>query len=417
MKLDIVPTLSIYVADRARKDFDKKAMEELKTSIEEVGVITPLAVCYTEARYKEQGVIEAYRLLAGERRLRICKELGHKEIPVRIFEGDVSRLTAKTIEAAENFYREGLTAEERVMLVKQIHEEQVAKYGEALPGSHTGTGWSQKDTASLLGVDPATVSRELKAAELLEKHPDFADLEGLKKSDLLQVVKQLQREETAKQLNAELEKRAKVVRTKVTETLAEALIVGSLVLDADYDLIIIDARGQDCEPKVIEQAYLHLNPNSYLITIGLPTYPIAPYSPFYIQCRYYAKPPTPSVHDLGVEVFHGYYYRKGNPQLQRPGRSNFFPLNITTVEESKGNLTLYESFYSTFAYTGCKVFIPFVHTGHELIQAARLNLIPVGYTQDMEVKNVYLRKLVEMEVGHETDKIVDNTEEGVPPVA
>ncbi|HCL00580.1 MAG TPA: DNA-binding protein, partial [Candidatus Marinimicrobia bacterium] len=55
-----------------RKEFNPQAMEKLKQSIKENGIIQPITV-----RQLDDG----FELIAGERRLRACIELGLKGIP------------------------------------------------------------------------------------------------------------------------------------------------------------------------------------------------------------------------------------------------------------------------------------------------------------------------------------------------
>src|SRR5690625_6048462 len=55
-----------------RKTFDADAIEELKTSIIEYGIIQPLIL---------RRSIEGYEIVAGERRFRAAKEAGLEEIP------------------------------------------------------------------------------------------------------------------------------------------------------------------------------------------------------------------------------------------------------------------------------------------------------------------------------------------------
>jgi len=80
-----------------REDFDNTSIEELAQSIKEKGVIQPLLV-------RRQG--DLYELIAGERRLRACKMLNIKEIPLIVREaGDRDSLELALI---ENVQRESL---------------------------------------------------------------------------------------------------------------------------------------------------------------------------------------------------------------------------------------------------------------------------------------------------------------------
>ncbi len=59
-----------------RADFDPQALDELKESIKQKGVIQPVTV-----RRKDSG---SYELISGERRIRACTELGLKTIPAYV---------------------------------------------------------------------------------------------------------------------------------------------------------------------------------------------------------------------------------------------------------------------------------------------------------------------------------------------
>jgi len=106
-----------------REDFDQASLEELKRSISEKGVIQPITV-----RRYESG----YQLIAGERRLRVVKELGYRTIPAFIV--DV-KSDSELLELAlvENIQREDLNpidlARAYQRLIDECHltQEQVAQ--------------------------------------------------------------------------------------------------------------------------------------------------------------------------------------------------------------------------------------------------------------------------------------------------
>lgn len=81
-----------------RKDFSAEAMQELILSIKEKGVIQPITVRQTD---------EGFELIAGERRLRACQQLGLATIPAYVFP---VKSEAEMLELAliENVQREDL---------------------------------------------------------------------------------------------------------------------------------------------------------------------------------------------------------------------------------------------------------------------------------------------------------------------
>mgnify|MGYP003308133397 CR=1 FL=1 len=96
-----------------RKEFDEKALEDLKTSIQTYGVIQPILV--------RKLPNEEYELIAGERRLRAAKLAGVSEIPAMIREYN----DAETSEIAliENIQRENLNVVEEALAYQRLMKE------------------------------------------------------------------------------------------------------------------------------------------------------------------------------------------------------------------------------------------------------------------------------------------------------
>lgn len=82
-----------------RTEFDERALEELKESIQQYGILQPLIV-----RKLGQG----YELIAGERRFRAAKLAGLRTIPVIV--RDYSDMQVTEIALIENLQRENLNA-------------------------------------------------------------------------------------------------------------------------------------------------------------------------------------------------------------------------------------------------------------------------------------------------------------------
>ncbi|HOJ36948.1 MAG TPA: ParB/RepB/Spo0J family partition protein [Ignavibacteriales bacterium] len=106
-----------------RVEFDREALDELKKSILQNGLIQPITVRPYQNRYQ---------LISGERRLRSFKELGYKEIPAYIInvESDEMMLALALI---ENLQREKLNiievahAYQRLIDECNLTQEQVAE--------------------------------------------------------------------------------------------------------------------------------------------------------------------------------------------------------------------------------------------------------------------------------------------------
>jgi len=98
----------IIVTSRIRKQVGD--LSELKQSIQEVGLLSPIIVN------------EKHELLSGFRRLEACRQLGLTEIEVRVLdtgENDVKKLD---IEYHENLGRLDLTTEDQQIYAQTRHE-------------------------------------------------------------------------------------------------------------------------------------------------------------------------------------------------------------------------------------------------------------------------------------------------------
>ena len=124
-----------------RKEFDEGALEELKNSIIENGVIQPVTVC-------RDG--EGYQLISGERRLRAVTQAGFKFIPAYIIEAhdDSTKLELALI---ENIQREDLNAIEVALALKSLT---------------TKCRLTQDEIAQKVGKNRSTVSNFLRLLKL-----------------------------------------------------------------------------------------------------------------------------------------------------------------------------------------------------------------------------------------------------------
>lgn len=103
-KKDAVPTKArlddlVPYAHQARTRFDEEALQELASSIKDIGVIEPLLV-----RPRGNGKFE---IIAGERRLRAARLAGLAEVPVLVKALDDA--TTDKVHLAENIHRENLS--------------------------------------------------------------------------------------------------------------------------------------------------------------------------------------------------------------------------------------------------------------------------------------------------------------------
>lgn len=108
----------IVVGDRIRKDFGD--IQELAEDIKENKLLTALVVTPSG---KGDGT---YLLIAGERRLRACRLLGYKAVPVNTVEVDDAEQALK-MEISENECRKEFTKTERLEYARRLAQLEEAK--------------------------------------------------------------------------------------------------------------------------------------------------------------------------------------------------------------------------------------------------------------------------------------------------
>ena len=95
-----IPIDQIQIDEETRIRKEIGNIETLQESIETVGLINPILID------------EQRMLLAGYRRLAACRNLGWKEVDVRVVELGGDQLRMLDVEVAENFFRKDFTPEE-----------------------------------------------------------------------------------------------------------------------------------------------------------------------------------------------------------------------------------------------------------------------------------------------------------------
>jgi ParB/RepB/Spo0J family partition protein len=156
-----IPITSIRIEARQRKNLDNGKAEELretsmgalKESINRVGLINPVTVTRTGF------------LIAGERRLTACKELGHQEILVRYFE-DLPPLERKRMELDENIRRANLTWQERAGAIYEYF---------LLSGGDTEPSFTQEKCAEELNLSATNVGRSITVARVLVEQEELEE--------------------------------------------------------------------------------------------------------------------------------------------------------------------------------------------------------------------------------------------------
>ncbi len=124
-----------------RLEFDPVALQELKSSIEEKGVIQPLTV---------RRVDDHFELISGERRLRAVTEIGLDKVPCYILKVDTKE---EMLEMAivENVQREHLNPIEQAIAYQRLIDE---------------CNLTQDDVAKKIGKDRSTITNTIRLLRL-----------------------------------------------------------------------------------------------------------------------------------------------------------------------------------------------------------------------------------------------------------
>ncbi len=129
-----------------RRDVDPAALEELVSSIKQAGLLQPVVV------RRAPGGNGAYELIAGERRLRACQQLGWERIPAVQREADDRTLL--TLALIENLQRDDLSPVDEA----RGYERLIAEFN-----------LTQQDVADAVGRDRSTVANALRLLKLPEE--------------------------------------------------------------------------------------------------------------------------------------------------------------------------------------------------------------------------------------------------------
>lgn len=99
--------------DQPRISFDNDSLEELATSIRELGIVQPLSL-------RKSGP-DTYQIIAGERRYRAARMAGLRSVPAYIRTANESELTEMAL--IENIQREDLNAIEIALTFKKLIDQ------------------------------------------------------------------------------------------------------------------------------------------------------------------------------------------------------------------------------------------------------------------------------------------------------
>lgn len=200
--LDLEVGQILPMDDQPRKYFDSRSLDDLKNSIVEQGLTSPIIV-------RREG--DHFRLIAGERRWRAFRELGRKKIPAIIKEVKDEK-EAYILAAIENLQREDLNVIEEAMCYQKMIDQGIVA--------------SQKELAQIVGRTKSKISERLSLLKLPELvktllvSKDLPLTEG-HAIELMRVADEKQKEELAEWVVKEKVSRDEL-RRRIAFLLAEA---------------------------------------------------------------------------------------------------------------------------------------------------------------------------------------------------
>jgi len=428
-KVGMVSVNSIIISDRSREVLGD--LEGIESNMKESGLITPLTV-----KDLKDGT---YKLLAGGRRFTVLQRNEVKEIPVRIYEEDLTELEMKIIEKSENFFRKDMEYWELDKLTLEIHKMQQSIHGVKAPGPGQ-EGWGTKDTGEMIGgVSTATVTQSIKRAEAREAFPELFDncktakdaLKVIKKVDEALVKQVIAQKLETQATNGTLKQLSKCYILEDFFKGVKQIPNGAMHLveiDPPYAIDLHNAKKSDSESQyqlndyneveskdymgfmsdVFKECYRAMADHSWMIVWFAP-------EPWFEQmynaiikagfettrmCGIWTKKTgqskRPEMHLANsYEMF--FYAWKGRPALNKAGRSNIFDFPPVPAQQkthpTERPIELMKEIYDTFAFPGSRVLIPFLGSGNGLISAHQLGMSGVGFELGKGHRDSFLVKV------------------------
>jgi DNA modification methylase len=433
-KVEMISVSSVVVSkDRAREVMGN--LEETEANMKEIGLISPIAV--------EAMTDGTYSLLAGERRFTIIKRHNGQEsvIPARIFETEkLNPYLRKVIEKSENFFRKDMEFYEMDRLTLEIHRMMQDAHGIKRPGPGN-TGWSLENTAEMIGsTSKPQISQAIKRAELREQFPQL--FENCKTAeDASKVIKRVTVEATKEMLAQQISQQQ--VNTPLSK-LADSFILKECLsgmkdipdgvfhlveIDPPYAINLIEQKKKDGESQYslnnynevqsssysdfildrLKECYRVMSKHSWLILWFAPDpwfdmmYTNLRLAGFETtrMCGIWVKSGSGQNMNPQIRLSNTYemffYASKGQPVLNKAGRSNVFQFP-TVPAQSKTHpterpLDLMKEIYNTFAFPGSRVLIPFLGSGVGLLATHELGMSGVGFELSKGYKDSFLVKV------------------------
>ncbi len=421
---------------RGRNDYGN--LKELMLSLEQKGMIQPIAVMKYKTKFEKK---YNYFLLAGGRRFRACKELKWDKIPARIYPHSLNAFEIKSIELEENLRRKDMTDAERIKLTKEVHDYWVSLYGVSKQGRGE-KGHTLQDTADNLGVSVGKVHEELDMAQWLNDVPELAALGD--KKDIKKAINLAKKTVENRERVAEYEKETE--GQDIYKVYERSYIVGNFfegvkkVPNATIDLVDldIDFPQEEDDSDFHETArmdkemgkYKSITTEDYPVMMKLAlkeSYRILKDRGWIIVWfgREFFKEIQEWAHEagfhshwytgkwhrgdgyaysrnatkyLGRTIDEFFYFRKGTAEMVTPHPEIFeFPPEVETKKPHPYSkpVPLMYSIFDTFIAPGSRIVVPFVGGGNSLIAGFKYKCHCMGWELSAGYKDQYRIRLRE----------------------
>jgi len=428
VRVELIEVDSIDIGDRYRQQYDN--IEELAASIRKHGLMHYLVID------------ENNRLIAGGRRLQAIKSLGWKKVQC-VRKNYIDDLKLREMELDENIQREDMTWQEEVALKDEIVRVKIELYGAKKPGQgQDGKGISQREIAEMLGESPANLSIDRTLAQAMKAIPEIANCKT--KDDARKKLKQIQE----KAIVAELTERArqdndfsdKFQIADVSFIVGDAIEslrnhprsnFGLINVDTPYGIDLNRIKKLQAGEQSIEHNYIEWASEEFLDKCKAVMrecyrivddcfmtwwFAIQHYDALYkalVECGWDVDP-IPAIWYAGegsaqtnnVEFYLGRCYepfficKKGNPVLQKRGRTNMFQFNKLSsdkkIHPTEKPIELMLDIYKTFTTPGTNILSPFLGSGNDILAALMIDRTCKGYDLNDEVKKRYLVRAHEL---------------------
>ena len=435
-RLANIPLDRLRVGERFREDYGD--MEDFLESIRDKGVLQPITV------RPLPGDGEEYELLAGGRRTVAARAVGLTVIPALIRDFQGGELDLREIELFENVFRKEMEWTERAKLVSRIQSLWSERF------KSTPWKWSMRKCAKMLGVNVATVSRNIDVAKAIEEIPGLKECKT--QEEALKLIKKMQEKVAVNEaVTAHIEKHRALGETLVSRANREYMIgdafegldrmlsaigkgrrlhdINLIEVDPPYgiDLQEVKRRADSTDLALAEynevdradytqflrgltdrlykvasdQCWMvfwygpswHTEVKIELVRAGWNVDPIPA-----IWVKGYGQTNAPN-YNLARAYEPFFVCRKGNIALSRKGRANVFSYAPvppgSKYHPTQRPLQLMEDIIQTFGSPNTTLLCPFLGSGTTLRAAYRNHMRGIGWDLSEEYKKSFLLALEE----------------------